>query len=116
MVQLLLKLHLCVNICVRVFCNHCNVTVVYSPENGVNNPQNHQRILNSESSGHDSGAHMQSVSQNCLIAPEEEPGPGRKARERGNGESRQGEETRGEQMRKCEKIRDGSIESDLLLK
>lgn len=60
LVQLLSELRPYANICVCIFCNHCNVTVVYSPENGVNNPQHHQRILNSESSGHDSVAHSES--------------------------------------------------------
>lgn len=50
------------------------------------------------------------------LLPRKSRTQGERRGERGNGESRQGEETRGEQMRKCEKIRDGSIESDLLLK
>lgn len=108
--QLLLKLRPCVNIRACIFCSHCNVTVVYSPANGVNNPQHHQRILNSESSGHDSGAHSQSRRTASLLL--------RKSRvrgeRRGNVEMEsqgRGRKPMGEETRKCR-----IIEGGLLLK
>lgn len=82
---------------VYVCCNRCCVTVVYSPTNRVNNPQHHQRILNSGSSGHDSGTHSESPS--LSHTPGEQRGPRRKAREIVKWGEKTGEEGKGKEPR-----------------
>lgn len=113
--QLLSKLRPYANICVCIFCNHCNVTVVYSPANGVNNPQHHQRILNSESSGHDSAAHSEPPRTVSLLLRKRRV----QGERRGNGEMEsegRRKKPRGEEIGKCDKIRGKNLNSALLLK